>query len=133
MIKLSDAMISHAYHERSITMAGKNTLELNEQNFQENVLGHDGMVLVDFWAEWCPPCKAIGPVVDALADEYAGNVPVGKVDVDSNPELASKYGIRSIPALVVFNDGKVVNQLAGYQSKDVLAAAIEGARSVPTA
>ncbi len=114
-------------------MAGKNTLEFNEQNFQEKVIDHEGTVLVDFWAEWCPPCKAIGPVIDALAEDYAGDVPVGKVDVDANPNLASKYGIRSIPALVVFRDGEVVNQLAGYQSKDVLAAAIEGARSIPTA
>ncbi len=113
-------------------MAGKNTLEFSEQNFQQQVIDHQGTVLVDFWAEWCPPCKAIGPIVDALADDYAGDIPVGKVDVDANPKLASKYDIRSIPALVVFHDGQVVNQLAGYQSKDVLAAAIEAARSVPT-
>jgi len=114
-------------------MAGINTLELNEQNFQEMVLDHKGTVLVDFWADWCPPCKVIGPVVDALADDYAGGVPVGKVDVDANPVLASKYGIRSIPALLVFRGGEVVNQLAGYQSKSQLAAAIEAAGSVPSA
>ncbi len=113
-------------------MPGKNTLQLNDQNFQHQVLDHKGTVLVDFWAEWCPPCKAIAPIVDALADDYAGDVPVGKIDVDANPTLASKYGIRSIPALVIFHDGQIVNQLAGYQSKDLLAAAIESARSVPT-
>ena len=113
-------------------MAGKNTLEFNEQNFQEQVLNHKGTVLVDFWAEWCPPCKAIAPVIDALADQYAGDVPIGKVDVDANQNLATKYSIQSIPALVIYHDGQIVNQLAGYQSKDVLAAAIENARSVPT-
>ena len=83
-------------------MAGSNTLQLNEDNFQTQVIEHDGTVLVDFWAEWCPPCRAIGPVIDALADDFAGDVPVGKVDVDANQQLATKYGISSIPALVVF-------------------------------
>jgi thioredoxin len=110
----------------------KNTRQLNDQNFQQQVLDHKGTVLVDFWADWCTPCKVIAPIVDALADDYAGDVPVGKVDVDANPTLATKYDIRSIPALVIFHDGQIVNQLAGYQSKDVLAAAIETARTVPT-
>ncbi|MEZ6191719.1 MAG: thioredoxin [Phycisphaerales bacterium] len=114
-------------------MAGQNTLQLTEQNFQQQVLDHDGTVLVDFFADWCQPCKVVGPVVDALADNYAGQVPVGKVNVDDNPALAAKYGIRSIPSLLVFRDGEVVNQLVGYQSKDKLAAAIEAARSQPTA
>ena len=114
-------------------MAGKNTLELNEQNFKQQVLNHEGTALVDFFADWCQPCKVVGPVVDALADNYAGVVPIGKVNVDDNPALAAEYGIRSIPALLIFRDGGVVNQLAGYQSKDKLAAAIEAARSRPTA
>ncbi len=114
-------------------MAGKNTLELNEQNFQQQVLDHDGTVLVDFYADWCAPCRAVGPVVDALAEEYAGQVPVGKVNVDNSPQLAAQYGIRSIPALLVFQNGEVVNQMAGFQSKKTLAAAVEAARSQPTA
>lgn len=114
-------------------MAGKNTLELNEQNFQQQVLDREGPVLVDFFADWCAPCRAVGPVVDALADEYTGQVPVGKVNVDNSPQLAAQYGIRSIPALLVFRDGEVVNQLTGSQSQKTLAAAVEAARSQPTA
>ncbi len=114
-------------------MADKNTLELTESNFQEKVLDQTGPVLVDFWADWCPPCKAIGPVIDQLADDYAGRAVIGKVDVDANPALAKRYDIRSIPALVIFRDGQVVKQLAGYQSKEALAEAIEASNDVKTA
>src|SRR5690554_5234796 len=88
-------------------------VELTDSNFDNEVLTSDTPVLVDFWAEWCGPCRMIGPVVEELASDYAGKVKVGKVDVDSNPEVSVKYGIRSIPALLIFKNGEVVDQIIG--------------------
>ena len=88
-------------------------LELTDSNFSEEVVSSDSPVLVDFWAEWCGPCRMVGPIVDELAGEYEGKVKVGKVDVDNNPEVSVKYGIRSIPALLIFKDGEVVDQIIG--------------------
>ena len=88
-------------------------LELTDSNFDDEVLNSDNPVLVDFWAEWCGPCRMIGPVVEELANDYDGKVKVGKVDVDSNPEVSVKYGIRSIPALLIFKNGEVVDQIIG--------------------
>lgn len=94
-----------------------NTVEFTDSNFTDEVEGHDQPVLVDFWAEWCGPCRMVGPIVDELAGEYEGQVKVGKVDVDSNPEVSVKYGIRSIPALLIFKNGEVVEQIVGAVPK----------------
>lgn len=96
------------------------SVELTDSNFEDEVIKSDSPVLVDFWAEWCGPCRVIGPVVEELAGEYEGKVKVGKVDVDSNPEVSIKYGIRSIPALLIFKNGEVVDQIIGSVPKSHL-------------
>lgn len=92
-----------------------------DQNFDETVLGSDVPVLVDFWAPWCGPCRAIAPLIEQLADEYEGKASVAKVNVDDNMEISSRYGIRSIPTLLIFKDGKPVDQLIGMVPKKMLA------------
>lgn len=95
-------------------------LEFTDANFQEKVLNADKPVLVDFWAEWCGPCRMVGPVVEEIAKEYEGKAYIGKMDVDNNPQTAIEYGIRSIPALLVFKGGKVVDKQVGAVPKNVL-------------
>src|SRR5579875_3568136 len=102
-------------------MAGANILEFTDQNFEQEVLKSDKAVLVDFWAEWCAPCRMIAPSVEAIASEYAGRAKVGKLNVDENPSVTSRYNIRSIPTLLVFKDGEIKEQLVGTTSKDNLA------------
>ncbi len=97
---------------------GENVLEITDQNFESDVLQSETPVVVDFWAEWCGPCKTIAPVIDELANEYLGKVKFGKVNVDFNQQTAMKYGIRSIPNLLIFKDGSVVNQIIGSVPKD---------------
>lgn len=100
-------------------------LALSSTDFQEKVLNSATPVLVDFWAEWCGPCKAIGPSVEALASEYTGKASVYKVDVDANGDIAMQYGIMSIPALLVFKGGKVVEQIVGAVPKEKMAQMID--------
>jgi thioredoxin 1 len=95
-------------------------LELTDSNFQTQVLESDKLTIVDFWAEWCGPCRAIGPVIEELSKEYNGRVTVGKVNVDQNPDLSVNYGITSIPAILFIKDGKVVDKQIGAVPKSVL-------------
>ena len=91
-----------------------------DANFEAEVLKSDQTVLVDFFAEWCGPCKMQGPIVDELASEIGDRVKIGKMDVDANPVTAEKYGIMSIPTLIIFKKGEIADQMLGLQSKDVL-------------
>ena len=98
-------------------MASANIVNLTESNFSEEVLRSPVPVLVDFWAEWCGPCKMIAPILDELADEYDGRVKIGKINIDNEQGLASQHGIRAIPTLLVFKNGQVAEQIVGLKSK----------------
>jgi thioredoxin 1 len=96
-------------------------VEVTDANFKAEVLESTTPVLLDFWAEWCAPCKMVAPVVEEIAKEYAGKLKVGKVDVDSNQQTSMQYGIRSIPTLLIFKNGRVVEQVVGAVPKRLLA------------
>lgn len=102
-------------------------LEITESNFEEVVLKSDKPVLVDFWAEWCGPCRMVGPVVDELANDYDGKAVVGKLNVDTEGAVAQQFGVRNIPTLLVFKNGEIVDKQVGATSKQVLAAKLDGA------
>ncbi|PLY11790.1 MAG: thiol reductase thioredoxin [Desulfuromonas sp.] len=101
-------------------MASDKVIELSDDGFEKDVLQSDLPVLVDFWASWCAPCKAIAPTVDALADQYDGKVKIAKLNVDENPATPGQYGVRGIPTLILFKDGQVVDQVVGAAPKNQL-------------
>jgi thioredoxin 1 len=100
-------------------------IEITDSSFDE-VIKSEQPVLVDFWAEWCGPCKMIGPIVEELAGDYEGKVTIGKLDVDANPDIPSRFGIRSIPTLLIFKGGEIVDKVIGAVPKSVLADKLEG-------
>lgn len=102
-----------------------NIVHVSDSSFETDVLQADGPVLVDFWAEWCGPCKMIAPVLEELAGEYEGKLKICKMDVDANTETAPKYGIRGIPTLIIFNNGEKVGEKVGALSKSQLSAFID--------
>ena len=105
-------------------MAGK-TVQVDENTFENEILKNSLPALVDFWAPWCGPCKAIGPVLEELAKEYDGKIKLAKVNVDDSPNIAAKYGIRAIPTLIFFKNGQQVNQITGAVSKVALDQAMQ--------
>ena len=100
-------------------------LEITDANFEELVLKSDKPVLIDFWAEWCGPCRMIAPMIEELASEYDGKATIGKLDVDNNQESSVKFGVRSIPTLLIFKDGEIVDRHVGAVGKDILAKSID--------
>lgn len=103
----------------------KNVLQATDTNFKTDIATSSGLSMVDFWAEWCGPCRMLGPTVEALADEYAGKMKVYKMNVDENPETPTQFHIRGIPTIIFFKNGQAVDQLVGNQPKDVIAQTIQ--------
>ena len=101
-------------------------LEITDANFEETVLKSDKPVMVDFWAAWCGPCRMVGPIIDELSTEYDGKAVVGKVDVDANQEFASKFGVRNIPTVLIFDKGELVGRQVGVAPKATYAEALDG-------
>ncbi|MDR0872075.1 MAG: thioredoxin [Prevotellaceae bacterium] len=100
-------------------------LTITDSNFEEIVLQSDKLAVVDFWAEWCGPCRMITPIIEELAEEYAGKAVIGKVDVDNNPEVCDKYGIRNIPTILFFKNGEIVDKQVGAAPKNALTGKIQ--------
>lgn len=108
-------------------MAGANTLAFSDKTFDEEVMGSDAPVVVDFWAEWCGPCKALGPVIDELADDNVGKAKVGKLDIDTNQGTAVRFSVTTIPTVIIFKGGEVAEKFIGIKSKQDLQAAVDKA------
>ena len=106
-------------------MAGPNTLEFQDSTFDDDVLQSDTPVLVDFWAEWCGPCKALAPVIDELATEYDGKIKVGKIDTDANRDISVRFSISAIPTVILFNNGEIVEKFVGLRGKADFKAALD--------
>jgi thioredoxin 1 len=104
---------------------GAKTFEATTSNFQEEVLGAETPVLIDFWAEWCGPCKMIAPIVDEIAEEYEGRVRVGKLDADEHQDVLMQYGVMSIPTLILFKNGEAVERITGYVPKNKITGMLE--------
>ena len=104
---------------------GANTIEITDNNFESEVVKASTPVLVDFWAAWCAPCRALAPTIDSIADEYKGRVKVGKLDVDANGSTAARFNIRGIPTLLVIKDGQVKEQIVGAVDKSVITKALD--------
>lgn len=111
-------------------MASESVLEITDGNFDQVVLKSDQPILIDFWAAWCGPCKALGPVVDEVAAAYQGKVRVGKMNVDTSPITPQRYGVRGIPTLLIFKNGQVQEQIVGYVGRDVIEKALNKQVSV---
>jgi thioredoxin 1 len=106
-------------------MAAANIVSLTQENFDKEVLQSSTPVLVDFWAQWCNPCRALTPILDELAEEYDGRVRIGKVNIDEQQALATQYGVRAIPTLLLFHQGQVADQIVGLRSKRDLKASFD--------
>ncbi|MFK7760120.1 MAG: thioredoxin [Phycisphaerales bacterium] len=106
-------------------MAGANTLEFNDGNFSDHVLSSEQPVLVDFWAEWCQPCKMLAPTIDEVADTYQGKAKIGKLDIDNNQEVAMKFNISAIPTVLIFKGGEVAKQFVGLTRKEDIVEAMD--------
>jgi thioredoxin 1 len=113
-------------------MAGADTREFTESNFENEVLKSAQPVLVDFWADWCMPCKALGPTIDELATEYAGRVKVGKVNTDANQSLSAQFGISAIPTVLLFQNGQIKERFIGLRSKRDFKSSLDTVAGAPT-
>ena len=110
-------------------MASANVKEFTDANFEQEVINSDTPVLVDFWAEWCMPCRMLAPTIDELASEYSGKVKIGKVDTDSNRDVSVKFGISAIPTIILFKNGQIQKKFVGLTRKEDFKAALDSATS----